>query len=95
MADHSTASSAACRVGEPFRWILLGSNLLGSNGMTDTRIFVFEYCAAHSVALIQINDPPGTVGCVVHRTNNRTVTSLQTLPVMSGYVPISDHTADI
>jgi hypothetical protein len=60
MADHSTASSAACRVGDPFRWILLGSNLLGSNRMMSARIFVvhFEYHAAHRVTLIQINDPP-------------------------------------
>jgi hypothetical protein len=73
MADHSTASSAACRVADPFRRILLGSNR-----MTSTRIFVvyFEYCVARRVALIQINDPRWHVSCVVHSTNNRT--ALQT-----------------
>jgi hypothetical protein len=84
MADHSTASNAACRVADPFRRILLGSNR-----MTSTRIFVVhvEYCVAHRVALIQINDPPGTVTCVVHRTNNRT--ALQTL-VTVAYVRTSE-----
>ena len=33
IADHSTASSTACRVADPFRRILVGSNLVGSNGM--------------------------------------------------------------
>jgi hypothetical protein len=52
MADHSTANSAACRVADPFRGVLVGLNFVGSSGMAiDIRLYNnFERAAA--VALI-------------------------------------------
>jgi hypothetical protein len=80
IADHSTASSTACRVADPFRRILVGSNLVGSNGMaSNIRLRLFILSVPHRVALIQINgcfETPWHFGLCVHRTNNRRVTSL-------------------
>ena len=65
IADHSTASSTACRVADPFRRILVGSNLVGSNGMaSNIRLRLFILSVPHRVALIQINgcfEPPRCV----------------------------------
>ena len=65
IADHSTATSTAYRVADPFRRILVGSMGILS--------------VPHRVALIQINGCFETAwhfGLRVHRTNNRRVTSL-------------------
>ena len=80
IADHSTASSTACRVADPFRRILVGSNLVGSNGMASNIPLIHILSVPHRVALIQINgcfETPWHFRLRVHRTNNRTVTSLQ------------------
>ena len=75
IADHSTASSTACRVADPFRRILVGSNGMATN----IRLQLFILSVPHRVALIQINgcfETPWHFGLRVHRTNNRRVTSL-------------------
>ena len=80
IADQSSASSTAYRVADPFRRILVGSNLVGSNGMaSNIRLQLFILSVPHRVALIQINgcfETPWHFGMRVHRTNNRRVTSL-------------------
>jgi hypothetical protein len=80
IADHSTASSTTCRVADPFRRILVGSNLIGSNGMaSNIRLPLFILSVPHRVALIQINgcfETPWHFALRVHRTNNPRVTSL-------------------
>ena len=71
IADHSTASSTACRVADPFRRILVGSNGMATN----IRLRLFILSVPHRVAL-SCFETAWHFGLRVHRTNNRRVTSL-------------------